>query len=110
MEPLSSTSEAAPLQIRLAALGRVLQENLQALVAELPVEAQRTSGLSVYCEVNKVFASRLLTALRQADPIAVLHRLPGPEPLRRFLLSPNIAKLPATRCSQQAPRSIVSRP
>ncbi|MEM1448037.1 MAG: hypothetical protein AAGI22_02945 [Planctomycetota bacterium] len=35
--------------------------------------------------LDKVLFSRLLKALRSADPMASVHHLPGPEPLRRLL-------------------------
>jgi hypothetical protein len=59
-------------------------------LAQLPPEAQKTAGLARFTGTNKVFTSRLLTALRQEDPLAVVHRLPGPEPLSRFLNSPEV--------------------
>jgi len=86
MSPNPATEKSAyPLRQRLLTLGQELQSALQAVVQRLPPEAQRTTGLSSLGRVNKVFASRLLKALRQEDPMAVVHHLPGPEPLRRFL-------------------------
>lgn len=94
MEPLSNSPDATPLQVKLAALGHLLQDSLQAVMVALPQKAQRTGGLSTYVGVNKVFTSRLLTALRQEDPLHVVHRMPGPEPLGRFLQSPALQELP----------------
>lgn len=44
-----------------------------------PIEIART------LEVDKTLASRLLTALRAADPVAALGALPGAAPLRHFI-------------------------
>ena len=35
--------------------------------------------------LDKVLTSRLLRALDAGDPFAAVHRMPGPEPLRRLL-------------------------
>ena len=35
--------------------------------------------------VDKVFASRLLKAMRAEDPLATLQAIPGPEPLKKFI-------------------------
>lgn len=76
---------AYPLRQRLVTLGMELQSALAAVLQALPPEAQRTTGLSSLGKVNKVFASRFLKALRQQDPLAMVHHVPGPDPLRRFL-------------------------
>jgi hypothetical protein len=87
VEPKPDPAAAStPLQQRLLELGEALRASLGAVVGGFPPEAARTAGLSRHAGVNKVFASRLLSALRQDDPLAVVHKLPGPEPLRRFLL------------------------
>ena len=44
-----------------------------------PQNLARTLGL------DKVLTSRLLKAVRNHDPVAVVHHIPGPEPLRRLL-------------------------
>ena len=46
-----------------------------------PIASAATLG------VDKVLASRLLKALRQQEPIAIAHQVPGPEPLRCVLRS-----------------------
>jgi len=80
-----ASAAASPLRERLLSLGQRLKSSLEAVLEALPTEAQRTGGLSSVAAVNKVFASRFLAALRQDNPLAVIHRLPGPDPLRRFL-------------------------
>lgn len=107
METLSNSPDATPLQVKLAVLGRLLQESLQAVVVALPQKAQRTGGLSTHVGVNKVFTSRLLTALRQEDPLHVVHRMPGPEPLGRFLQSPALAEIP--KPTLRAAKEAISR-
>lgn len=96
MEPLPSSPEHPPLHSQLVSLGNRLRETLLTVVGELPASAQKTAGLSRFSDTNKVFASRLLTALRQEDPLSVVHRLPGPDPLRRFLGSEGVREAAPT--------------
>lgn len=88
MKPPSSSALAPE---RLAALGGELQRTLAAVVEALPADASAMQAVRNSAGMNKVFASRLLKALRQADPLAVLYHLPGPEPLRRFLAGADAA-------------------
>ena len=96
MELLPSSPDQPPLHSQLVALGHRLRETLLAVVHQLPDSAQKTAGLSRFSGTNKVFTSRLLTALRQEDPLSVVHRLPGPDPLRRFLESEGVQKAAPT--------------
>lgn len=73
------------LEERVHALGRSLRQSLERLVTEVPGGPQGPQRLATALGLDKVLASRLLKALRSPDPLAVVHRLPGPEPLRRAL-------------------------
>lgn len=68
---------------RSSRLGARLAECFTLLLAALPKEALGTVGLARHLGIDKVLASRLLKALRQNDPVATLHHMPGPDPLRR---------------------------
>jgi len=75
----SETSES-----RLARVGERLASAMGAAIEAMP----RTRGpaeLSRQLGVDKVLASRLLRAISQRDPLAVLYAAPGPEPLLRVL-------------------------
>lgn len=73
------------LATQASALGRRLAQTLGTLHREVfaarvgPKRAADVLGQPV------PMASRVLAALGQADPIAVVHRLPGPDPLRRWV-------------------------
>ncbi len=79
------TSPSPPLPTRAAALGQALGQALHGLHLEVlgvqagPKRASDALGQPV------PMASRILAALGEADPLALLHRLPGPEPLRRWV-------------------------
>ncbi|MCI0630889.1 MAG: hypothetical protein L0Y44_09590, partial [Phycisphaerales bacterium] len=60
-----------------AVLGRVV--NAIPGSPQGPVELARTLG------IDKVLASRVLKAVRNRDPMAVVFLIPGPEPLRRLM-------------------------
>lgn len=94
MKPVSSHELA---QDRIAALGSELRKALTAVVAALPADSSAMLAVRNGAGMNKVFASRLLKALRQEDPLAVMYHLPGPEPLRRFLAGAEQAEVAESR-------------
>lgn len=55
------------------------------MVTPLCAHGAGPQQLATQLGLNAVFACRLLRALRTTDPIGVVHRLPGPDPLRRLL-------------------------
>jgi len=69
---------------RIAALGRRLQTAIQAVLDALEGVPQRQQALARHLRVNKNL-TRLLNALAQRDPLAVVHYLPGPDPLRQVI-------------------------
>lgn len=73
------------LEARVRALGGQLGPCLAAVVEALDGAAIGPQRLSQELGLDKVFASRLLKAVERGDPIRVLHHVPGPAPLRRFL-------------------------
>jgi hypothetical protein len=93
-QELSTSAERSPLHSRLLELGSRLQSCLQAVVNSLPQEAQRTAGMARHTQANKVFTSRLLKALRQEDGLNVVHHLPGPDPLLKFLDDDGMKEVP----------------
>jgi hypothetical protein len=68
-----------------SAVGRDLSNALGSVLEALPGNPHRPQRLAQALGVNTVLTSRLLKAARHADPLAVAHLMPGPEPLRRLL-------------------------
>lgn len=66
-------------------VGQDLVRSLLALLNQLPDCPSGPQALAARLAVDKVLTSRLLAALRTQDALAALHRLPGPEPLRRVV-------------------------
>lgn len=69
----------------LGLLGQELGDGLGRVLAAVPGQPGGPQALAAALGLDKVLASRVLKALRQRDPLAVVHGLPGPEPLRRLL-------------------------
>jgi len=55
------------------------------LVAAVAPAETGPQALARRLGVDKVLTSRLLKAIRAEDPYSVIHRIPGPEPLRRVI-------------------------
>lgn len=82
---LSPPENAAELEARIHDVGEALGRGLGRVVDAVEGAPQGPQALARVLGLDKVLTSRLLRAVRQRDPIAVLHHVPGPEPLRRFL-------------------------
>lgn len=73
------------LEKRIADTGSMLALTLSRVIEQIPGDTNGPQNLARLLGINKVLTSRVLKALRSRDPIAVIHHIPGPEPLRRFL-------------------------
>lgn len=80
-------SPDASIEVRVSQTGDALLRGLSRVMDRLPEAEAGPQKLAARLGVDKVLTSRLLKALRAPDPITVLHRTPGPEPLRRVLKS-----------------------
>ncbi len=78
-------SAGQELRSRVEQLGANLAEYLSALVAQVPNRPSGPQALGRALNMTTVTASRLLKALGQPNPIAVLQLLPGPNPLRKMV-------------------------
>ncbi len=82
-------SETAPapdgLEIRIVRTGESLLESLARAIEAIPDAPRGPQALARRLGIDKVLASRVLAAVRSSDPLFVVHRAPGPEPLRRTL-------------------------
>ena len=74
-----------PLEMQVVEVGRELAETVGGVLDRIPGQPHGPQALATALSVDKVLTSRLLKALRSREPVAVVHHLPGPEPLRRVL-------------------------
>ncbi|MEL7472675.1 MAG: hypothetical protein AAGK04_05095 [Planctomycetota bacterium] len=73
------------LERLIAAVGDRLLQGFSPVVSALAATEARPNQLAHRLGVDKVLASRLLKAMRTTDPVSAVHRMPGPDPLRRLL-------------------------
>jgi hypothetical protein len=83
----SRTPGPESVEDRIVQIGHELSRTLAKLLAAIPGSPHRPQSLARALGVNIVLTSRVLKAMQQSDPLAVVHSLPGPEPLRRILRS-----------------------
>jgi hypothetical protein len=73
------------VETRIATVGSALASEFGNVLEAIPGGHYGPAELARTLGIDKVLASRLLKAVRRKDPMAVLHLIPGPEPLRRVL-------------------------
>lgn len=73
------------LEAEIVAIGAALTKTLEGLLSAVARTGSGPVALAAALGLDKVLASRVLKALRAADPIAALFFMPGPEPLRAFV-------------------------
>ncbi len=83
--PPAGTGAGAALDVRIGTTGGDLLTSLGAALDGLREKPAGPQALASRLGIDKVLASRLLKAVRAGDPISAVHRMPGPEPLRRVL-------------------------
>ena len=83
----SSLEAGSEIQERVEHLGSELAEALSAVLAEVPNRGAGPQMLANVLEITVATASRLLKALSQERPVAILQLIPGPNPLRRIVES-----------------------
>lgn len=93
------------LRQRVEALGTRLAEDLNLVIAGLPDRPTGPRALGRALDLTTVTASRLLKAIAQHDPIAVLQLVPGPNPLGKMIDSIE-AITGATEASAAARRAV----
>ncbi len=76
---------AHPLEQRISLAGNELQASLTRLMEAVPSLPQGPQAFARTLGIDKVLASRFLKAVRSPDPMSAIHRIPGPEPLRRVV-------------------------
>ena len=80
---MTNTLSVNELEIKITETGKQLLDGLSRAIGEIPESTEGPQRLAVRLGVDKVLTSRLLKAIRAEDPMAALHRMPGPDPLRR---------------------------
>lgn len=91
----ASPGETPALEVRIARAGTDLRDTLGAVVEAMPNLPAGPQALAKRIGIDKVLASRLLKAVRSPDPMSTIHRIPGPEPLRRALKAMSKQGVPA---------------
>lgn len=76
---------AEGIEVRITRAGDALLRGLSGVLDRVPGSDAGPQKLAAQLGIDKVLASRLLKALRSPDPMSVVHRAPGPEPLRRVI-------------------------
>lgn len=83
--PARNGDVATPLEVRIAQTGDRLLAAFQGVLEAVPDQPRGPQALARRISIDKVLASRLLKAMRSPDAMSAVHRMPGPEPLRRVL-------------------------
>ncbi len=103
----SQASPGGSLRRQVEAVGTDLAESYTALLGSLSERPTGPQALSDLLGVTVVTASRLLRAIAQADPVAVVDQIPGAVPLRKVMKAAAANGAPAAR--QKAAAKAVDR-
>ncbi len=76
---------AGALEERIGSVGSNLSQAIDRLLLALPDMPTHPRDISRSLGVSKDLSSKLLIAIRQRDPLAAAHYMPGPEALRKVL-------------------------
>jgi hypothetical protein len=97
MDNVKYTSTATKSEIigDIAAIGHDLAVTFGDLLARLPGAPQPAGKIGEILKVDKALAVRLLAAVRQKDPLATAHVIPGPDPLARVVKAAGRKGVPA---------------
>ncbi|MHC5113846.1 MAG: hypothetical protein ACYTGP_05400 [Planctomycetota bacterium] len=73
------------VETRIREVGTALSGSFRRVLGELPGRPDRPGHLAEVLGLNRNISGRVLTATSDADPLAVAHVIPGPDPLRKLL-------------------------
>ncbi|MFG0246938.1 MAG: hypothetical protein ACF8MF_12895 [Phycisphaerales bacterium JB052] len=73
------------LERRINEAGEALLSSFVRVIDQIPGGDAGPQRLAKELGIDKVLASRMLKAVRAPDAMSVVHRVPGPEPMRRVL-------------------------
>src|SRR5262245_15045198 len=86
MQAVAEEGSDAAMRRRAAEIGALLQRAIEALLADLARRGTRDQrSLQAAFDLSQSATSRLLSAVRSADPLATLSLIPGPEALQQML-------------------------
>lgn len=85
MGSATTADVSAALEQRLSGAAQLLREALSRVVNEIPLRVQRPAEFQRVLKLDRSLASRILRAIQLQDPLASLHRLPGPHGVRLLL-------------------------
>ena len=80
----AALTAGAELEAQIAKTGDELLAGLSSVVGALRLPPG-PQALATGLNIDKVLASRVLKSIDNTDPMSAIHRVPGPEPLRRLL-------------------------
>jgi len=100
MQTAKSAPEPGKVDARIDRIASALSKSLQSLVQARTGSPIQARAIEKSLGLNKVLCHRLASALRCADPLATLHQLPGPEPLRRVVSASRGSSVPADLVAQ----------
>ena len=73
------------LETRINQAGEALLQSFVRVIDQVPGGDAGPQRLAKELGIDKVLASRMLKAIRSPDAMSVVHRVPGPEPMRRVI-------------------------
>jgi hypothetical protein len=82
---LQAIGQAVSIESRIGLVGKRLASALRAVIDAMPGGPYRPNELARTLGIKKDLSSRVLRASRRKDPVAVVHLMPGPAPLRQLL-------------------------
>lgn len=82
MNPIQYTQATEPKPEH---IGRTLGQSIHAVLQGIDGCSMSPTDLARRLDISRVIISRLLSAIRKADPIETLTRIPGPESLRTIV-------------------------
>lgn len=82
------------IETRIGTVGQRLADAFRALVDAMPGGPHRPQDLARTLGIKKDLSSRVLRASRNKDPVAVVHMMPGPVPLRQLLQAAAEKRIP----------------
>ncbi len=74
-----------PLEQRLSHAAERTRDTLEAVIDQVPVAVKKPAEFQRVLKLDRSLSSRLLRAVQLNDPLASLHRMPGPHGIRLLL-------------------------
>lgn len=85
MAETASPIPSEPLEVRLGQATERVRDALLDIVNTVPVRMQKPAEFQRVLKLDRSLSSRILRAIQLQDPLATLHRLPGPHGVRLLL-------------------------